>query len=124
MDEVKTGEIFYAFNSDMVPRPKNKYHLCISQNKYFIINTDPPKVGCSFALKKEDCQILTRNCYINTTYPQIRDISTFEISQKAELSRESLENLIEHIKFHRSLTRITIKEIVAQLEKALLMENA
>ncbi len=108
MKELSPGDVFIAFDSDMNAfsgnkKGKRKYHLYLGRNEYYIINTDPPpkwkKTGMigSFFLKEKDCGILKRDCYIDITWPQCRDISTFKIEGKAKLSKESILNLIEHI---------------------------
>ncbi len=127
MVKLNPTDIFYAFNTDMDAQErgqqgKHKYHFFIVGNKYFIINTKKLKLPwqSSFFLRKTDCKILTNDCYINTTFTESRpDMSSFEIKTRSELLKEPLKKLIEHIKYHRSLTRTQIKEIIEPLEKAL-----
>jgi len=116
--EVNSGDVFKTFNDDMTP-PKPKFHLCINKNRFFIINSEPRKNSCNFKLSKNDCKILTKECYIDYGRPFCRSIEDFNIIQVSELSKTALKGLIEYIKLAPTLTPILIKEILKDLENVL-----
>ncbi len=43
--DINVGDVFKAYNNEMIPKGKIKYHLCINTNTYFMINSDPNKEG-------------------------------------------------------------------------------
>lgn len=116
--EVRSGDVFKTFNDDMTP-PKLKFHLCINKDKFFIINSDPRKYSANFKLSKNDCEILTKDCYIDYGCPICRPLNHFRIIQASELSKKVLKDLIENIKVSPKLTSVQIKEIVKDLENVL-----
>lgn len=116
MKEVKTGDVFYAFNEDM-KTPKVKYHLCLNDHFYFIINTKSHNYDLK--ISPNDCSILKYDCYIQCDQLFIAPIESFKIIKVADLSSNAIKILIEKVKLSPTLTGIQIKEIVGELEKCL-----
>ena len=119
--EVSAGDIFYAFNEDM-HTPKVKYHLCLSNNSYFIINTKSHDYDLK--ITPNDCSILTHECFIKCNQLFTAPIENFEIIKVEQLSSEVIKNLIEKVKWSPTLTGIQIKEIISELETCLQKRNS
>lgn len=116
MSEVNTGDIFYAFNKDMHTQ-KVKYHLCLSERFYFIINTKPHEYDLKISPK--DCSLLKYECYIKCDQLFTAPIDSFQILKIEELSSNVIYSLIEKVKISPTLTGIQIKEVVSNLERCL-----
>ena len=117
MQDVKTGDVFYAYNKYMLPKPKVKYHLCVSKNKYFLINT---KRGFyTQEITPEDCSIIQYTCYVNLTTVRTEPIKDFKIIKKEELSKSYIKILIEKIKIIPSIPDIQKNEILSEFYKCL-----
>lgn len=97
--------------------PKMKYHLCLSENAYFIINTK----SHSYDLKitPSDCKILKHECYIKCDQLFVVPIERFEIIKVEQLSSSSIKLLIDKVQLSPTLTGIQIKEIVKRLKDCL-----
>jgi len=119
-DEVNSGDVFYAFNKDMFT-PKVKYHLCLSENSYFIINTKSHSYDLQ--ISPADCSILKYECYINCNQLFTEPISNFNIIKIEELSYSAIERLINKVKYSPALTGIQIKKIISELELCLQKRN-
>lgn len=121
MGEVNTGDIFYAFNKDM-HTPKVKYHLCLSERSYFIINTKPHDYDLKISPK--DCSLLKYECYIKCDQLFTAPIDSFQILKVEELSSDVIRLLISKVQISPTLTGIQIKEIVSKLERCLQERNS
>ena len=114
--DVSTGDDFYAYNKDMYT-PKMKYHLCLDENAYFVINT---KAHCyDLKITPKDCKILKHECYIKCDQLFTVPIERFEIVKIEQLSSSSIKMLIEKVRWSPTLTGIQIKEIIKKLEECL-----
>lgn len=116
IERVETGEIFYAFNRDM-HTPKIKYHLCINDKCYFIINTKPHTYDLKITPK--DCSLLEYDCYVKCDQLFTESINNFNIIKKEELSTNALKSIISKAKMSPTLTGIQIKNIVSLLEECI-----
>lgn len=115
--DVKTGEVFLAHNKYMNP-PKPKFHLCISKDKYFLINT---KAGYyNQLITPNDCSLLHYDSYLNLTTVRTEPIRDLKIIKKEELSRCCIERIIEKLKIVPSIPPIQKKEIIENLKTCLI----
>jgi hypothetical protein len=115
--EVNTGEVFLAHNKYMKP-PKPKFHLCVSKNKYFLINKKPGDY--TYLITPNDCSLLHYNSYLNLTTVRTEPIKDFKIIKKEELSKCCLEKIIEKLKIIPSILPIQKNEIIEALKACLL----
>lgn len=121
ISKVEIGEIFYAFNKDM-HKPKTKYHLCLGEKYYFVINTQSHTYDLE--ITPEDCPLLSYNSYIKCDQLFVEPIENFTIIRKEELSINALNLLIEKVKLSPTLTGMQIKNIVALLENCLMQRQS
>lgn len=113
---INPGEIFLAFNPCMNP-PKNKYHICINNKTYLLVNTKPAR-HFNLEIKKEECSILKYDSNINCANPMTSPIiSYFEPLEKVELSSSILAKISNTIKVATTIPPILQKEIVTDLTK-------
>ena len=97
--------------------PKMKYHLCLDENAYFVINTKAHSYDLKITPK--DCKILKHECYIKCDQLFTVPIQKFEIVKIEQLSSSSIKMLIEKVRWSPTLTGIQIKEIIKKLEECL-----
>ncbi len=116
-DKVKSGDVFLAHNKYMHP-PKEKFHLCINERMYFLINTKPHTFNS--LITPDDCSFLTHDSYINCGIIRCEPIKEFKIIKKEQLSQAALRRLIEKIEIVPTLTPIQIKEVITDLKKCLI----
>ncbi len=112
----KTGDVFLAHNKYMNP-PKNKFHLCINEKMYFLINTKESAFNC--VITPQDCSFLSYPSYINCGSIRIEPIKDFNIIKKEQLSKDAIIRLIEKVKYVPTLLDSYKKEVIAELEKCL-----
>lgn len=112
-EKVNTGDVFLAHNKYMKP-PKLKYHLCISKNMYFLINSKPHEFNCEITPK--DCPLLEHNSYINCTVVRTEPLKEFIVIKKEELSNDALKRLITKIKYVPTITPIQKKFVLKELQ--------
>jgi len=68
LKEIEVGEIF-LFHSHQIKPPKKKFHLCVAQNQFFLINSKPSYHGGSFEIKKAEYPtFLVRNSHVCCTH--------------------------------------------------------
>ena len=111
-----TGEVFKAFNKYMTP-PKLKYHLCINDEMYLIINTKEARFSCQ--ISPADCSLLTHVCYINCATVRTEIVNNFNIIAKEQLSQNALKVLYERIKLSFSITQNQKNIILKELSKVI-----
>lgn len=115
-DKPETGEVFKAYNKYMVP-PKEKFHLCINERMYLLINSKPYGFTCE--ITPNDCSLLDHTSYINCVSIRIEPIKEFEIIKKEQLSSEAILRLIERINYSPSLTTFQKETVVSELQNCL-----
>ena len=115
-DFPKTGEVFKAYNKYMNP-PKEKFHLCINEKMYLLINSK--SYGFSCEITPEDCSLLTHNSYINCVSIRTEPIKEFKILYKEQLSTDAISRLIERIKCSPGLSLIQRNMVIHELEKCI-----
>ena len=113
---VETGEIFLSHNKYMNP-PKEKFHLCINDKMYLLINSKPCGFNC--AITPEDCSLLKHISYINCISIRIEPIKEFKIIKKEQLSSEAILRLIEKINYSPSLTTFQKETVISELQNCL-----
>lgn len=118
--KIKSGEVFKSHNKYMNP-PKEKYHLCINDTMYFIINTKAHSFNCEISPK--DCSILKYNCYIDCGTIRIEPIKEFIVIEKEQLSTEAILRLIEKLKCTPTLTTIQRENVVTILQSCIEKRN-
>lgn len=116
ISNIKSGEVFKAHNKYMNP-PKDKYHLCINEKMYFIINTKAHNFNCE--ISPEDCGILKYNCYINCETIRIEPIKEFIVIKKEELSTNAILRLIEKLKCTPTLTPLQKNKVISDLQSCI-----
>lgn len=97
--------------------PKTKFHLCINQNLYFIINTKAHNYNCE--ITPNDCSLLSYASYIDCGLVMSEPISNFKIIKKEELSKSAIGRLIEKVKCCPVLIPVQAKKVIEELEKVL-----
>lgn len=115
-DRPEAGEVFKAYNKYMVP-PKEKFHLCINERMYLLINSKPYGFTCE--ITPNDCSLLDHTSYINCVSIRIEPIKEFEILYKEQLSSTAISRLIERIKCSPGLSLIQRNMVVQELENCL-----
>ena len=114
--EVNTGEVFLAHNKYMKP-PKPKFHLCVSKDKYFLINTKPGHYNQ--LITPNDCSFLEYNSYLNLTTVRTEPIKDFKVIKKEQLSKCCIEKIILKLMIVPSIPPIQKNEIINLLESCL-----
>lgn len=115
-NNVKTGVVFLAHNKYMKP-PKNKFHLCINEKMYFIINSKPHDFNCE--IYQEDCSFLTHTSYIDCTSIRIEPIREFEIIKAEDLSAEAIDRLIAKLEIVPTIPPIQKNVAINHLKECL-----
>lgn len=114
--KIEAGEIFKSHNRYMNP-PKEKFHLCINDKMYFVINTKAHSFNCE--ISPEDCSILKYNCYIDCGTIRIEPIKEFTVIAKEQLSTKAILRLIEKLKCTPTLTTIQRAKVISDLQTCL-----
>lgn len=112
----ETGEVFKAYNKYMDP-PKEKFHLCINEKMYLLINSKPYGFTCE--ISPQDCSLLDHTSYINCVSIRTEPIKEFEILYKEQLSTGAILKLIDKIKCSPGLSKIQRDRVIPELENCL-----
>lgn len=120
LSKVEPGEVFLAHNKYMNP-PKDKFHLCINERMYLLINTKAHAFNCE--VSPEDCSLLSYKCYINCSNIRIEPIKEFKIIKKEQLSIQALLRLLEKIKCTPTLSPIQQNLVIRELENCIKQRN-
>ena len=114
--EVETGDVFLAHNKYMNP-PKEKFHLCINEKMYFLINTKPAFFNC--VITPADCSFLKYDSYINCGTIRQEPIKDFNIIKKEQLSQRAILELIKKVECTPTLLKSQKLTIITDLKKVL-----
>lgn len=114
--KVNTGDVFYAHNKITNP-PKLKYHLCINENTYFLINTKMHEFN--YAISEKDCSILHYTSYIDCTRVFNEPITNFKILMIDSLPDHCIKGIIEKIAVVPTFTSENRRRIINALEERL-----
>ena len=115
-NKVETGDVFLSHNKYMNP-PKMKYHLCINEKMYFLINTKPHFFNC--IITPEDCSLLEYDSYIDCGTMRTEPTKEFKVIKKEQLSKKGIKNLIEKVEICPTLTKIQKEIVLSDLNKCL-----
>ncbi len=118
--KIEAGDVFKSHNKYMNP-PKDKFHLCVNDEMYFIINTKAHSFNCE--ISPEDCNILKYSCYIDCGTIRIEPIKEFTIIEKEQLSTKAILRLIEKLKCTPTLTTIQRNKVISNLQTCLEKRN-
>lgn len=113
---VKTGDIFLAHNKYMNP-PKPKFHLCINEKMYLIINSKSHDFNCE--IFPDDCSLLEHLSYIDCTSIRIEPIKEFKIIKVEEISTNALKRLIQKLQVVPTIPNIQKNNAIKDLEACL-----
>lgn len=116
--DIKTGEVFLAHNKYM-HNPKNKFHICINEKMYLLINSKPSTFNCEITI--EECTFLTHKSYINCTVIRTEPIKEFNIIKKEELPLAVIERIIKKIEVVPTISPIQKKQALKDLKECLTM---
>lgn len=116
-NKVNPGDVFLAHNKYMYP-PKDKFHLCINEKMYFLINTKPAIY--SYIITPEDCSFLTHDSHINCGSIRIEPIKHFNIIKKEQLSKRALLGLIKKVECVPTLTKNQKEIVISELQQVLI----
>ena len=94
-----------------------KLYLCIGENMYFIINTDP--CSWNYIISAKDCSILKYDSYLNCGSLRSEPIRDFEIIKKEQLPKHCIEAIIDKVRIVPTLPPYQKRDIIASLESVL-----
>lgn len=114
--KVETGEVFLAHNKYM-HNPKNKFHICINEKMYLLINSRPSTFNCEITI--DECSFLTHTSYINCTVIRTEPINEFQIIKKEELPLVVIERIIQKIEVVPTISPIQKKQALKDLNECL-----
>ena len=115
---IKPGEVFYAYNSYMTPQ-KPKYHVCINDKTYLIINTKPARFfNCT--LTKHECNILDYDSNINCSLPMTQPpISSFAPEKQVMLPASTLSRIMNTVRVATTISPFQQKIIIKDLQRCI-----
>lgn len=73
--DIESGQTYIAHREGIV-NPKPKYHLYLADDIVFLINSNKSYYDFDLPILKNDCSILTKDCYL-----QVKTIYKFDMQQ-------------------------------------------
>jgi len=112
---LKSGEVYCSKRDDIVDI-KNKYQLYLDDKTVLLINSEKSKRNVSIFIKKDECELLSRDSYLCIDNLFTYD-KKYKVLDKSHLSTSAIERIISLISSSSTLLSCQINHI-----KRLLME--
>lgn len=124
MEEIRAGQSYISYRQEIVG-PKPKYHLYLADDIVFLINSEKSLFDFNISLQKNDCPILTKDCYL-----QLQSLYRFDEKQKiialADMSDRALMALSSYLKdktFKKAIPKIFVDRAIGIIEQCLTNRN-
>ena len=120
MEKPVSGQVYIA-QRDKIVNPKPKYHLYLSDDIVFLINSDRNRFEFSIPLHMNDCFIFTKDCFL-----QVKSIYKFDkthpVIKLDELSDRALNSINMYLKdttIKKSIPKIFVDRAIGIIETCL-----
>lgn len=113
MAKLKSGDVYYAYRSDIDP-PHYKYQIYFDDETVLFINTDKSRSSVNLILTKKDCPILDYDSNIC-----IDNIFNYQKQHNALKSIELPTDILKTLKTYVRMSNLLTGKQIKSLEKAI-----
>ena len=122
--KIKAGQTYIAKRDEII-NPKPKYHLYLSNDIVFLINSDHSFFDFNIALDKNDCPIFTKNCFlqVQSIYKYDNKYNIIQVADMSDRALKALNNYLKDKSFKKSIPKIYVDRAIGIIETCLATRN-